>query len=109
MKGATIAGIASGAAVPLVATVLNIEEEKAKELIKEVKNFKAGAVRLRPGETYKTPAYALSLTRGVYLMNENGEQEYKACWSGAAHGSTIKYSVKNDWPWKNPDIFKLTD
>ena len=70
----TTVGIVTGVTSGVLSLALGITEAEADEAIKGTKNFVAGAnKRLAPGETY-TYSDSLSMTRTVWLMNENAEQ-----------------------------------
>lgn len=87
---ATVVGFALTATTATIATTLGITEYEAEEFRKNVKNFADNCdVCLKPGETYSYSA-TLSLVRSVWLMNVNGEQVKRDCWTGATADSDIR-------------------
>ena len=87
---AIITGFVLTATTATIATTLGITESEAAEFKKVIKNFTDNCdICLKPGQTY-TYSASLSLVRSVWLMNVNGEQVKRDCWTGATANSDIR-------------------
>jgi len=106
----TIVGLATQAGFAGLTTlkgVLEVTDAQAEAIKNDIVKFRQGCDQvIKPGETFIYKG-TLSLTRMVYLMNENGEQVQRACWTGATDGADIRYKVNKDWEWKSKSVFVL--
>ena len=94
-----LVSLAAAGGTAAVQAALNLTHDEAKKITAEINTFKNGCDRkLAPGQTY-TYNGSLSLTRSVYLMNENGITTSRGCWTGATDKSNIAYKVSRDWDW----------
>merc|ERR1712130_632077 len=88
---ATIVDFVLSATPATIATTLGIQPISAANFKHATKKFvDYGNTRLKPGQTYTTPTYTLSLWRSVWLMNVNGEQVMSNCRSGAYAGAHME-------------------
>ena len=91
-SAAAVSAIATGgiglASAGALARVLKIPKEKADEIAREINTFRDEAEVIGPGETFRYDS-TLSMTRTVYVMNENGEVADGTAWTGPTDGSDI--------------------
>ena len=86
----TIVGLATSAGTSsALSYALKLSEEKAEELATAVHTFIDESEVLRPGKTFRYDS-TLSMTRTVYVMNENGEIVDGTAWTGPTDGSDIR-------------------
>jgi len=71
---------------------LNSSREEAEQFYNQVRNFQAVATLIRPGERY-TWSGTLSLTKTVYVMNDQLQIARRACFTGPTHGSENVYPI----------------
>ena len=86
--GWTIAGLVTGAGTGALAYALDIAEEDAEAIANEIRTFLNEAEEIGPGQTFRYDS-TLSMTRTVYVMNENGEVADGTAWTGPTDGSDI--------------------
>merc|ERR1712130_538337 len=80
---ATVVGWVATASAASISTALGITKEQAETYKKNIEYFKNNCnKKLRPGQTYTSGKYTLSLTKTIWLMNSNGEQTKRAVWTG---------------------------
>merc|ERR1712061_159862 len=97
---ATVVGWVSTASAAAVSTALGISSDDAEKYKKNIDYFRENCnQKLRPGQTYRSGKYTLSLTKTIWLMSGHGEQTKRAVWTGATNNSNMKYSAKNDFDW----------
>ena len=87
----TVVGIATGLGSSVVGGVLHgVTPQEAKQLTESIKYFVDNKYAvLNPGETCHYSS-SLSMSRSVWLMNQNGEQTSRICWTGAEDKSNIR-------------------
>ena len=89
-SAATVVGWVSGASATAISTGLGITKAQAQTLKTNIQYFKDGARHLRPGDVHSSHKLSLSLSKSVWLMNSNGEQTKRTCWTGATNNSNIR-------------------
>ena len=100
----TITNIALGLGSGALERALHVTKAEASKLEENIRRFKEGChAILKPGQTYTFDS-SLSMSRWVYLMNENADQISRTCWTGATAGSNITYKVSKDFAWSRDVI-----
>ena len=90
-KVATVVGWVATASTTAVSTALGISSDEAEKYKKNIDYFRENCnQKLRPGQTYRSGKYTLSLTKTIWLMSGNGEQTKRAVWTGATNNSNMK-------------------
>ena len=80
---------ANNSAVAL-STYLDINKEKARKLQERIKHFCGNCnATIKPGQKWYSKTYSLSLVRSVLIMNQNGEELKRECWSGTTDKSNM--------------------
>ena len=89
---ATVVGWVSTASATAVSTGLGISKADAEKYKKNIDYFRENCnQKLRPGQTYRSGKYTLSLTKTIWLMSGHGEQTKRAVWTGATNNSNMKW------------------
>ena len=91
----TIVGLATGVGTGALSLALDISSEEAEKVAKQIQTFLNEAEKIGPGETF-TYDSTLSMTRTVYVMNENGEIADHTAWTGPTDGSDLRCVKLND-------------
>lgn len=86
---------------PTVEATLRSSREAAENIQNDDEGFKARAKRIRPKKRY-TFSGTLSLTMTVYVMNDKGQHDKRACFTGPTHDSEKLYTISEDF--KNLDV-----
>ena len=90
-KVATVVGWVATASTTAVSTALGIASADAEKYKKNIDYFRENCnQKLRPGQTYRSGKYTLSLTKTIWLMSGHGEQTKRAVWTGATNNSNMK-------------------
>ena len=90
-KLATVVGWVATASTTAVSTALGISSDEAEKYKKNIDYFRENCnQKLRPGQTYRSGKYTLSLTKTIWLMSGHGEQTKRAVWTGATNNSNMK-------------------
>ena len=88
---ATVVGWVATASTTAVSTALGISKADAEKYKKNIDYFRENCnQKLRPGQTYRSGKYTLSLTKTIWLMSGHGEQTKRAVWTGATNNSNMK-------------------
>ena len=88
---ASVVGWVATASTTAVSTALGIASADAEKYKKNIDYFRENCnQKLRPGQTYRSGKYSLSLTKTIWLMSGHGEQTKRAVWTGATNNSNMK-------------------
>ena len=93
----TAATVSGGLSLTAVSGSLGISQAEAKKLIASVNEFKKDAIRIDPGETYKTCKLTLSLVQTVQVLGNNLSRDSRDCWTGSTDGSCRRYTISKDF------------